>query len=118
MDAWARALDARMEWPRIVYEVRRVQVDRLEREVGEACRRHRAQPRDVAVGVVAGEERGAPGRLTVTTVVPGSDDGRPRDAPLSDVETLLADGARGGWRRLSCEGGPVEQPQDGSAQRP
>ena len=48
-------------------------------------------------------------RLTVTTVVPASADGRPRDALLRDIETLLTHGAKGDWRRLSCQSGAAER---------
>jgi hypothetical protein len=97
-------------WLRIVYEVAaNAPIDRLERELAEACRRHRAHPRDIAVAAVRGDGPGSSIRLTVTTVVPASADGRPRDALLRDIETLLGEGRAGAWRRLSCQSGAAER---------
>jgi len=86
---------------RLVYEVAAgTPAERLQRAIAEACRRHRAHPRDVTVGVSPPGERSAPARLTITTPVPVSDDGRAREALLRDIETVLTESARGGWRRL------------------
>jgi hypothetical protein len=105
----AQERDGATWWLRIVYDLTAgAPVERLERQVAEACRRHRAHPRDVAVASVAGEAPSAPTRLTVTTVVPASADGRPRDALLRDIESMLGEDAPRGWQRVSCQSGAAE----------
>jgi hypothetical protein len=109
MQAIPESRDVLTQQLRLVYEVAAgTPAEPLQRAVAEACRRHRAQPRDVTVDVSPPGQPSAPARLTITTPVPVSHDGRAREALLRDIETVLTDSARGRWRRLTCDGGPAD----------
>jgi hypothetical protein len=109
MQAIPESRDVLTEQLRLVYEVAAgTPAEPLQRAVAEACRRHRAQPRDITVAVMPAGERSAPARLTITTPVPVSHDGRGREALLRDIETVLTDTAPRSWRRLTYDAGAVD----------
>jgi hypothetical protein len=95
--------EAQTEWLQVVYELEaRPPVEPLERAIGEACRRHRAHPRDVDVQVRLPVDATTPTSVTLGTPIPVSHDGRAGAALLRDIETILAQAAPGAWRRLTC----------------